>query len=100
MLGVGGVLHTHTMMTPIDFLIQDASYRDGLYICQPANHSELVQFKYGLSEPADEPNCRWELVAIQRNQTGAQQFDAHLRRLFSLYTDQPQGIYSNELKRN
>lgn len=81
-------------MTPIDFLVNDASYRDGLYMCDPASDSELVLFKFAALQPEALPNCQWDLVATKRNETGAQQFDARLRSLLSLYTSEPQGTSS------
>ena len=86
------MLHTHDIaITPVDFLIKDASYRDNLYICEPASNSELVLFQYAPGKPADLPTCQYELVSTRRAQVGAQQFDARLRTIFSLYTDNPQG---------
>ena len=86
------MLHTHDIaITPVDFLIKDASYRDNLYICEPASNSELVLFQFAPGKPADLPTCQYELVSTRRAQIGAQQFDARLGTIFSLYTDNPQG---------
>lgn len=74
--------------------IIDFSYRENLYICDPATGSETDQilFNYASTKPADLAACQWELVSAKRSQVGAPLFDAWLRTIFSLYTTTPEGI--------
>lgn len=90
----GGILHIHdSTLTPLEFLIADASYRENLYICSsPSN--DFVSFVFAPStpaDPADPAECHWELVSERRSREGALKFDAFLRSQFSLCTDNPTG---------
>ncbi|KZS10612.1 Adenosine deaminase-related growth factor C [Daphnia magna] len=90
----GGVLHIHDVaVTPLEFIIYDASYRPNLYVCSPPK--DPVFFQYASPAPANLPDCDWTLVADRRAQEGALQFDAWLRSKLSLYTPNPQEAYPN-----
>ncbi|XP_046633140.1 adenosine deaminase 2-like [Daphnia pulicaria] len=90
----GGVLHIHDIaVTPLEFLINDASYRPNLYVCSPPK--DPVFFQYASSAPANLVDCQWTLVSDRRAQEGPQQFDAWLRSKLSLYTPTPQETYPN-----
>ena len=70
-------MHIHdTAVTPIEFVINDASYRPGLYVCAPVK--DPIFFQFASSAPSDLADCKWELVATRRQQEGAAQFDAWL----------------------
>ena len=80
-------------MTPIEFVINDASYRPGLYVCAPVK--DPIFFQFASSAPSDLADCKWELVATRRQQEGAAQFDAWLRSKLSLYAADPAATYPN-----
>lgn len=87
---LGAVLHAHDIaITPIDFLVNDVSYRPNLYICVPA--SDPVNFIFASSTPPNLETCNWASVVDVRAQQGAVQFDAWLRSKLSLYTPTPDG---------
>ena len=87
----GGILHIHdSTVTPLEFIIDDASYRHQLYICSSSSSGPLI-FKFAAATPNNIDGCHWELVSERRSREGAHQFDAFLRSQFSLFTDDPEG---------
>nr|CAH0104793.1 unnamed protein product [Daphnia galeata] len=90
----GAVLHIHDIaVTPLEFIINDASYRPNLYVCTPPQ--DPVFFQYASSAPANLLDCQWTLVADKREQEGPEQFDSWLRSKLSLFTLTPQETYPN-----
>lgn len=76
-------------ITPVDFLVNDVSYRPNLYVC--ASSTDPVNFLFASSPPPNLETCTWALVAEVRAQQGAAQFDSWLRSKLSLYTLNPDG---------
>jgi len=91
----GGILHIHdSTITPLEFLIANASYRENLYICSSSSSGPL-NFIFAPSTPAHPVECKWELVSERRSREGAAEFDAFLLSRFSLYSDNPAETYPN-----
>nr|KAG5701004.1 hypothetical protein BaRGS_022715 [Batillaria attramentaria] len=88
----GGVLHVHDMsLTSIDWLIQNVTYRDNLYMCVDKHYS--VKFHF-YSSPPSNPGCPWKLVQTYRKECGDPKvFDKLLHSNITMVTDDPAKAY-------
>lgn len=90
----GGILHAHdTAIASVDFLVS-VTYREHLWQGIDTKTSKIVDFKFSLESPAQlKSHLNWTLVATERSKQGREQYDAHVRSLFTLRTDNPRHAY-------
>ncbi|KAH9493092.1 hypothetical protein Btru_022781, partial [Bulinus truncatus] len=84
----GGALHVHDLSAvSLDWLIQNATYRDNIYMC--VNSQTYIMFKAFKSPPAD-PDCQWKSVKGERAAASSPEvFDAFLKHNLSLMISDP-----------
>lgn len=80
----GGVLHAHdTALCNLDFFVQ-LTYWDHLWQVTDSA-TGIPQFRFSRTQPAEQ----WTLVRAERESRGAQAYDTELRRMASLYSENP-----------
>merc|ERR1719244_74851 len=76
----GGILHIHDIsMTTIDWLVNNATYRDNLYM---KKDNTTLNFKF-----MEKPLKGWEKIQDLREQYGATEFDKVLKQEFMMGND-------------
>lgn len=82
-----GVLHAHdTSICSLDYVV-GLTYWPHLWQCDSA--SGFPQFKFSRTEPQTGADQQWRLVKEVREQVGSQTYDAKLRKMMSLYSNNP-----------
>lgn len=90
----GGVLHAHdTALTSTDYVVS-LTYLPNLWICSSPDSND-VAFKFARTQPEPTDGLEWTLVADQRAKRGADDYDAEIRKLFTLYTPNPEIEYKD-----
>lgn len=90
----GAILHAHdTALASTDFLVS-LTYREHLWQCNDTFKGEIVSLRFARDPPAaDSEHFTWTRVADERTRLGQVNYDAHIRSLFSLRTDNPREAY-------
>lgn len=90
----GGILHAHdTALVSIDFIVS-ITYREHLWQCNDTVTNSIVLFKFSRSVPKSEKeNHVWHRVSDERDRRGIDRYDAHIRSLFTLRTENPTVAY-------
>ncbi|XP_035913312.1 adenosine deaminase 2-like isoform X2 [Anopheles stephensi] len=88
----GAVLHAHDTALASTEVIVNATYFTDLW--QRGNFTEGhdPEFRFSRSKPTT-GDAGWEPVSTVRNRMGAERYDEQIRRLFSLYEEDPQRAY-------
>lgn len=89
----GAALHVHTsLMMDADY-IMTLTYEDHLYICL---EDEFIKLLFTDGVPQRPCSTKWELLSDVRNATeNLEDFDANLKKYFTLNTDEQNLIYSD-----
>lgn len=90
----GGILHAHdTAIASVDFLVS-VTYREDLWQCNDTSTGHIVEFKFSRTSPAElKANLIWTSVALERSRRGHDHYDAYVRSLFTLRTENPREAY-------
>lgn len=84
----GGVLHAHdTALCNLDFIVQ-LTYWDHLWQMTD-KESKRPRFKFSRTKPVTGDEDEWVLVKKERERRGHKVYDAELRKMISLFTDNP-----------
>lgn len=84
----GGVLHAHdTALCNLDFIVQ-LTYWDHLWQTTDPE-SQRPRFKFSRNKPVTADNLEWQLVKTVREARGQGAYDSELRKLVSLYNENP-----------
>lgn len=81
----GGILHAHsTALCSANYLV-NITYVPNLWQC--TRNSKVAEFRFSKSrpKPVEKIECKWILVAQERERIGAPKFDSYIRTLFTLY---------------
>lgn len=81
----GGILHAHdTALCSADYLVS-LTYWEHLWQC--AENGSIVSLYFSREQPKPDPllNCVWTSVAEERERRGAAEYDAALRKSFTLF---------------
>ncbi|CAH2052295.1 unnamed protein product, partial [Iphiclides podalirius] len=86
----GAALHVHDMgLLAADYMM-NVTYLDNLYVCFGSD----VQFVFANKTPNAPCDGQWQLTADARNSSkNLTEFDAELRRHFTLVTNDPDAVY-------
>lgn len=87
----GGMLHAHdTALCSTDYVVS-ITYRDHLWQCYNLTNVNHIQFLFSREQPTDIPDdfSEWTLVADERLKVGNEVYDKKIRKLFTLFTDDP-----------
>lgn len=89
MMPKGAVLHAHdTAIVSEEWLFNNVTFRDNLYICDEAENLQLKFFH----SPTDD--CNWQLLKeLRKNETFAAEINSRIRKEFSMMTDNPDRMY-------
>ncbi|KAG8034387.1 hypothetical protein G9C98_007463 [Cotesia typhae] len=89
MIPKGAVLHAHdTAIVSEEWLFNNVTFRDNLYICDEAENLQLKFFH----SPTDD--CNWQLLKeLRKNETFAAEINSRIRKEFSMMTDNPDRMY-------
>lgn len=88
-----GVLHAHdTALASTDYVVT-LTYWDNLWQC--GNVSQSLRFLFSMHQPPPIARCSWILVSEERSRLGADVYDYHVRKLFTLFVDNPREVYYN-----
>lgn len=90
----GGVLHCHdTALLSTDKIVQ-FTYRDNLWVC--GNLFKTVpRFLFAKDKPKAVDNQEWVKVSEERQKYGSKSYDAAVRSLFTLYSEDAVEKYRN-----
>ncbi|CAL1547030.1 unnamed protein product [Lymnaea stagnalis] len=93
----GGALHVHDLSgASIDWLIQNATYRDNIYMC--VDPDSYILFK-AFKTPPPNPDCPWKSVKEERAAASSPQaFDALLKKNLTMLEVDPVEAYPNNDK--
>ncbi|KAI8780575.1 adenosine deaminase AGSA-like [Biomphalaria glabrata] len=93
----GGALHVHDLSgVSLEWLIQNATYRDNIYMC--VNSQSYIIFK-AFKSPPQNPDCPWKSVKEERAAASSpEQFDASLRHNLSLMISDPVETFADNNK--
>uniref|UniRef100_A0AAG5D8U6 Adenosine deaminase n=1 Tax=Anopheles atroparvus TaxID=41427 RepID=A0AAG5D8U6_ANOAO len=89
----GGVLHAHdTALASTDVIVNE-TYRENLWQRGRFFSEGEIEFRFSRNRP--DSGDDWEPVLILRQSMGAQRYDEQIRRLFSLYVEDPNTAYKS-----
>lgn len=90
----GGILHAHdTALVSTNFIVT-LTYREHLWQCNNTVTKKIVNFRFSREAPeTSESNLKWVRVADERSRLGKIEYDAHMRSLFTLFTEDPRSAY-------
>ena len=92
----GSVLHVHDFsITSIDWIINNVTYRDHLWICQNEVQDVPIKFGWFVQAPMRSPECAWTLLKAEREIFGANYIDDLLLEHLTIITDTPELDYPN-----
>lgn len=90
----GAVLHAHdTALLSTDKIVK-LTYRDNLWVNGDI-FSTIAKFKFSEERPLAEDGQEWNRIKSLRQKYGADKFDTALRKLFTLFTKNPDQDYSD-----
>ncbi|XP_074098199.1 adenosine deaminase 2-like [Cotesia typhae] len=89
MMPKGAVLHTHDLsLVSENWLYNNVTYRDNLYIC---NQTGSLKLKFFAAPPSD---CDWKLLKdVRKSAASLDDVNTQIRRELSLITDNPDAAY-------
>lgn len=92
----GGILHAHdTALVSTDFIVT-LTYREHLWQCNNTITKRIVNFRFSREAPrTTESNLLWVRVSDERTRLGKVEYDAHMRSLFTLFTEDPRSAYKD-----
>ena len=80
----GGILHVHDFgMTSVEWVIQNVTYRDNLYMCID-NSTDSLKFGLFSAPPELDAKCLWMNVKDTRTLLGNHKILLHKRKQFSV----------------
>ena len=78
----GGILHVHDFgMTSVDWVIQNVTYRDNLYMCID-NSTDSLKFGWFSTPPELDAKCLWMNVKDTRTLLGNHKVLLHQKKQF------------------
>ncbi|CAH1640991.1 unnamed protein product [Spodoptera littoralis] len=90
----GAVLHGHdTAMLGPDYVLE-LTYYDDLWICFKEDQSD-ISFIFSKYRPSGWCETKWERAEDIRSTTNVTEFDAKLRKFFTIVIDNPQEVYTD-----
>uniref|UniRef100_A0A2K5JMA0 Adenosine deaminase 2 n=1 Tax=Colobus angolensis palliatus TaxID=336983 RepID=A0A2K5JMA0_COLAP len=97
MMPKGAALHLHdTGIVTMDWLVRNVTYRPHCHICFTSKG--IMQFRFAHPTPPTSENCsKWILLEDYRKRVqNVTEFDGSLLRNFTLVTQHPEVIYTNQ----
>lgn len=90
----GAILHAHdTGILGPDYVLQ-ITYMSGLYVC--FNENNKLIYRFSVNKPSLPCKTTWQLLTEVRNASGnVSEFDAELRKHFTLVIDDPKRVYTD-----
>lgn len=88
----GAILHAHdTAILGPDYIL-NITYMENLYIC----NEDIPRYRFSMSKPTLPCKSTWQLIVDVRNaQQDVSEFDANLRKHFTLVIDNPKSVYTD-----
>ncbi|XP_015433614.1 PREDICTED: adenosine deaminase CECR1-like [Dufourea novaeangliae] len=92
----GAVLHAHdTSMVSTDYIFQNITYRDNLYVCEIDGTVKLQFFE----KPPNETSCHWELLKdVRKHPDRAKNVDKKIKNGMSMVCSDPNETYPDLTK--
>ena len=91
----GAILHAHdTALCSTDYIVSQ-TYRDNLWQCGELTDDSRPGYKFSKLPPVPVNGCTWTLVEDERLKSGAEVYDKRMRRLLTLYNDDPINAYKD-----
>ncbi|XP_050552699.1 adenosine deaminase AGSA-like isoform X2 [Spodoptera frugiperda] len=90
----GALLHGHGKAMHGPDYVLELTYCDDLWICFKEDQSD-VSFIFSKHYPAGCCETKWERIMDIRRTTNVTEFDAKLRKFFTLVIDNPQEVYTD-----
>jgi len=91
----GGILHVHDFgMTSVEWVIQNVTYRDNLYMCID-NATDSLKFGWFTNPPQLDAECLWMNVKDTRTLLGDESVDQALKKHLNIMAENPSEAYPN-----